>query len=461
MALIQINRFQGINEAVDKTLLTEEGVIVHNADVRHGVLRATKKPLKMDSVQLPNIKTLLNYYTASGSFLLASTSNSLYKLTGNTWTALTTSKNGGSCDYINNNIDGQDIIVISNGVDNVYKYDGAEIKELKMLGKSSDYSDLSNRAPKGAFLGLHYERLWIASDNFLYCSSVTANGGFDIEDFTTPTEPEWEVNNHGAEIFMYSNDGTKIKGMTVVYDDILIFKEKKIFRLWGTTPSQMQKVELFNATGAMADKSIVSTPSGCFFVHSDGIYLYNGNDTGKISQRIDKTWESIDKNNIDKAIAAFYNNKYILAVYSKGSSIRDIIIEYDILTEQFTTRTGYGVESFADYNNTLVFASYDGYLYAYDKGDTDTIIWQSPELTMAEGATEIEAVKLHTEGTGKIEISVITEKKEKVKQVDITKDGVKYISISNTGRGVSVKLKVLEGNINVRKCYVECGLDED
>ena len=87
-------------------------------------------------------------------------------------------------------------------------------------------------------------------------------------------------------LFNHKASGTKIKGMAVVYDDILIFKERKIYRLWGTDPSQLQKVELFNASGAIADKSIISTPQGCFFVHKDGIYLYDGSNVAKISQKI-------------------------------------------------------------------------------------------------------------------------------------------------------------------------------
>lgn len=461
MALIQINQFKGINEAIDPTLISEESVIAHNVSLRDGTLKHTKKPLQIANSNLSGIKTIMSYYKDGEPILIGATDDTVYKWTGSNWSAITTGKKGGVYDYINNNIDSKDIIVMSNGVDNIFKYDGTEVKELKMLGKDSDYSDTSNRAPKGSYLGLHYERLWIANDNYLYCSSVTANAGFDIEDFTTPTEPEWEVNNHGAEIFMYSNDGTKIKGMAVVYDDILIFKERKIFRLYGTTPSNMQKVELFNSSGAIADKSIMSTPNGAFFVHKDGIYLYDGSNVSKISQKIDKLWATIDKSKIDTAVASFFDNKYILAVKTINSTSKDLIIEYDTLTGNFTSRSGYSVESFVEYKDELLFASSDGYLYSYDKGEADNLIWQGSELTIPEGSIEIEAVKLHTTGTGQIKVSVITEKKTKEKVIDIVKDGVKYISINNVGRGASIKIEQLQGNIIIRKCYIEYDLDED
>ena len=461
MALVQINKFMGLNEAVDPTLLGEESAMVHNASVRYGTLNYTRKPLKIAGSQLQGIKTIMSYYKDGQAILIGATDNAVFKWNGSSWLPITSGKTSGVYDYVNNNVNDEDIIVMSNGVDNIFKYNGEEVKELRMLGANSDYEDETNRAPKGAYLGLHYERLWIANDNYVYCSSVTANGGFDIEDFTTPTEPEWEVNNHGMELFMYSNDGTKIKGMAVVYDDILIFKERKIFRLWGTNPSQMQKVELFNSSGAIADKTIVSSTQGAFFVHKDGIYLYNGSDVSKISQKIDKTWDTIDKSKLDTAVAYFWNNKYILAVQRYGSKTKDLIIELDLLTNNFTTREGYSVESFVEFADELVFASSDGYLYRYDRGEADNMEWKSGEITIADGAIEIEGVKLHTEGTGKLEVSVITEKKVKTKIVDIVKDGVKYISINNTGRGASVYIKQLEGSLNIRKCYIEYDVDAD
>lgn len=461
MALLQINKFMGLNEAIDPSLLSEESVVVHNASVRYGTLNSTRKPLKIDASKLDGIKTIMTYYNAGQPLLIGATNNAVYKWNGTAWVEICKGKNSGVYDFINNNVNDEDIIVMANGVDNVFKYNGEEVKELRLKGANSDYNDLSNRAPRGAYLGLHYERLWIANDNYVYCSSVTANGGFDIEDFTTPTEPEWEVNNHGMELFMYSNDGTKIKGMAVVYDDILIFKERKIFRLWGTNPSQMQKVELFNASGAIADKTILSTPRGAFFVHKDGIYQYDGSNVAKISQKIDKTWDTIDKSKIDTAVAYFWDNKYILAVQRYGSENKDLIIELDTLTNNFTTRDGYSVESFVEFADELVFASSDGYLYRYDRAENDCIEWKSGEMTIADGNIEIEAVKLHTEGVGKLELTVETEKKSKTKTVEITKDGVRYISINNTGRGASIHIKQLEGNLNIRKCYIEYDVDVD
>lgn len=459
--LYTIQKFDGLNESVDRTLLETEASKIINADIRKGVLNYTKAPKKIEDSFLDGIHTLMRYSTDKAHYLLASTNDSIYKWSNNSWSKIIGNKKSAIYDYINNNVDSKDIIVWSNGLDNIEKYDGTEVKELKMKGASSDYSDTKNRAPKGAFLALHYERLWIANDNYLYCSSVTANGGFDLEDFTTPTEPEWEVNNHGAEIFMYSNDGTKIKGLAVVYDDIIIFKERKVFRLWGTTPSQMQKVELFNATGAIADKTITSTPQGCFFVHRDGIYLYDGSNVSKVSQKIQDTWDTINQDYIEHAVGYFWDNKYILAVSTREDGEKDLIIELDTLTSQFVIRTGYNVRSFVEFNNKLIFSSSDGYVYEYNEGDREPLEWESAEITIPDGVVEVESVRVHTVGTGRIEVSIVTEKKVKKKELDIVKDGVKLISLNNAGRGAVIRIKVLTGDVVIRKVYLEYDVDVD
>ena len=87
--------------------------------------------------------------------------------------------------------------------------------------------------------------------------------------------------------------------------------------------------------------------------------------------------------------------------------------------------------------------------------------WMSGEITIANGSIETEAIKVHIEGTGTIEASIISEKKEKTKTVKITDSGVKSISLNNNGRGITIKLKVKDGNLTIRKVYLEYDIDED
>ena len=466
------DKFGGINTGVDSSLIGQDAVMIENATVRSGAIEPVRGPVKMDYSYVQGLNSLMSYYRYGQHEIMCSgtgtVSNAIWEWRNFGWQHIATNLiNIGKFGWVNTNIDGKDLFIFSNGIDPVMKYDGSKTTELKMLGKDSDYNNSGNRAPKGRHLVMHYDRLWIADDYDVYCSSVTANGGIDIEDFTTPTEPESEVNQHGAHISMYTYDGTRIVGMKAVFDDILIFKEKKIFKLYGTGPDNLQKIELFNATGAIAPRSIVSTPHGAFYINNDGIYMYNGSNVTKISNKIQKTWDSLFWRNSDimlsMSVGIFHDNRYIVFVRGSSTSlVHTTVFEFDILTGEFTTRNlPYAVSDAINFRDKVIFACpADGYMYEYDAGEIVPFTWESGSLVSPNATIEVDNIKLNTTGTGKVEISASNEKRTKKKIIDITKDGLKVKSFSINGSQVKFKIKLLEGNLTIRKFDIEYELDE-
>lgn len=461
MNYYQIKQFKGINEAIDETQITTEASTLINGTVRNGSLINTKQPLLVEaSKTLPNIKNLMVYYNDSQQILLASTNNGIYRWNGTLWQSIHTGYANGDFDYVCNNVDSKDIIVWTNGIDPVEVFDNTTIRPLKKLGKNSDVLNNENRAPKGNFLTMHNERLVIADKQNLYFSTVTANNGFDIDDFTTPTDEE-NSNQHGAEIFLYSADGTEIKGLSVIFDDIIIFKEKKIYRIFGTSPSNYQKVELFNASGAIADKSIVSTPHGAYFVQRTGIFMYDGSNCAKISSKLNEIWKTLDQDAISKCVAYYWDDRYILSVQRLGSNKKDLIIELDTLTNEWTVREGINAESFVEFERELLFCSSDGNIYRYDRGSNAPMIWESGIFTIPEGVIDLDQLKIYLDGVGTIKFSVETEKKTKTKTVKFTGQTSKVIQMSSSGRMMKFKIEILSGNFSIKKFVAEYTIDAD
>lgn len=467
------NKFLGINRAIDSSLISEECVNITNADIRDGTLKCVKGLKPMEYSGLRGAKNLFSFYRYGTHDLLAfdDTRGALWRWEGTGWKHFIEGLNNYyDFDYANFNVNGADVIIFTNGKDNVKIYNGVFIKDLKMKGASSP-EGVDNKAPKGSFCCIHYDRLWIADEHNVYCSSVTANGGIDIDDFTTPTEPESEVNQHGAQIFMYTDDGSKITGMKSIFDDILVFMDKRIFKLVGTTPSNLQKVEIFTAIGAISAKTIVTTPHGCFFMASDGIYLYNGSTVEKISQKIQPIIDNIWSFYKDRSRAVYHNNRYILSTpyYISGFQNSTIVIEYDVLTGNFTTRelAGQNVKDMIIFNDkvtmivdTIVDSTDDDGLFYYENGDIMPYTWESGSLTSANANIEVDNIKLNTTGRGKVEITATNEKRSKVKILDIKKDGLINKSLSISGSQIKFKLKLLEGNVNIKKFDIEYELDE-
>ena len=50
---------------------------------------------------------------------------------------------------------GEDVLILTNGIDNVKVYNGA-ISDLKREGNGSDPNKEDNKAPKGKFVEVHY-----------------------------------------------------------------------------------------------------------------------------------------------------------------------------------------------------------------------------------------------------------------------------------------------------------------
>jgi hypothetical protein len=461
----KLGPINGLNLAIDESLLKpSETPSSMNVEIDTGIFKTSLGITKYVATSLSGLDTIMTYYKDKVGYILVGASNKLYKLSGSTFTEIASGFSSSSFDSVNNNVNSEDVIVITNtsGSDNVKVYNGTTVRDLKRNGaSSSDASD--NKAPHGKFIELHYERLWLADDNSLYISK-----DFDIDDFTTPTD-ENEVNMHGAEIVAYSNDGSKIIGLKVIFDDVVIFKEKSIFKIYGTNPTVYQKVQIFSSNGAIADKSIVATSKGAFFINKDGIYVYDGTNVNLISQKITPIFRRINVNAITKAVAYYWNDKYILAIPVDGSTENNLIIEYDLSTKEFITRTGFSVRSFADLGDKLLFTS-NNYIYQYNTGTTidgDVINanWETglSDFEMPNAVKEVSLIYFTGKGTGQVKISCISEKKTKFKIVDLTSSNKVYrLNINNKGRLIKFKIENVSGSpIEIKGFNAVYELDED
>jgi hypothetical protein len=377
------NFIGGLHEEVDYSLLkNNEASSLQNVNLDDGVLKSARVP----SIYLSSIpgvpKSIMTYYRNNVPYLMAIINGHLYKYDGTVWTDLGggLDVNASVYDYINDNVQSNDVFVFTNGVDNVKIYEGgAGFRDLKKLGYTSA-ADPVNNTIKGKYMVLHYERLWIADDNGLY-ASTSDRAGFDIEDFTTPTDVT-EVNQHGAEVVLYTNDGTKVIGMSVVFDDIIIWKERSIHKIFGTDPSNYQKIS-FSAKGGISDKSIAVHETGAFFIDRAGIYFYNGTQALPISNPIKKTWKTLSIEDMQKAVGFIYNDKYIL-------SVGNIVIEYDITNKNFVINSGYKVDAVTDYKNKTLISQGDTNIYEYAINDiNNAFLILSPLLAALYAALKV------------------------------------------------------------------------
>ena len=451
----KISSFQsGINEYYsDGIIKPYEAVKAYNCDTSQGSLATFNNPsivYTMDN----EISSLTAYYGVSDSTMLIANGNSLSKPDKTKVYNIS----GAKLDYLNFEYNGNRILIGASSEDTPFLYDGNTARKIKNRrkkyndeGELCGYIDangvehktentIETYAPKGDFIELHYDRLWIAGDkenpDRVYFSTTNVNGA-DIEDFTVPLAEEEEINMHGGFLDVRSYDGGKIIAMKVIFNSIILFKNKTAYKIYGSSPSNYQLVQIFSCNGAIADKSIVAGNNGAYYLNSDGIYFYDGTNTSLVSQKIKKVIASMNKNYANKAVGSYYDNKYYLAIPTGDSDKNNTLIVFDVVNNSFTILHIDNITGFLDYENEIYYSSENNIKNLF-KGETPLdLYWETPMYDFLEKTSrkQSETIYFRAKGNGKIKFTLISESKQKELIVDLT-DTEKFYKkkLKNKGR---------------------------
>lgn len=461
----------GINQSVDPQLINaHQAYMAENCDISSGTLKRSKGSIKhSEAVLSGSVSSMMKYHTGSSGHILAAYGSNVYKLVGDTLTSIGSGFKSDVFDYINYQSGVLEMMVFCNGVDNTKVYNGTTLRDLKFKGKDSAAGS-SNLAPKGKYIELHKERAWIAGDpnapNTIYCSTP-----FDADDWTVPVTEE-EVNMHGATFDIPTWDGGVIIGLKSIFDEILVFKNKNVFRIFGTHPGNFGVQEVFNSvSGEIVDKTIAGIDRVGFWLSSDGIYMFDGSSSIKISRVVQDYFDTINKDHVDKSVGAVYNNKYIVFVPTGSSTVPNMAFEYDIQAGNFMIRKpGGNIKSMIEWRNNLILGMNDGSFLEYNKGDTyngEDIVsfWQTGYMTLNKQNAKktLERLYFVARGSGKLYIECKTERKTVVKSVELTPELKDYrLRIRNKGRIYSFKFYNENGNFfELKQPHFIFDVDED
>ena len=126
-------------------------------------------------------------------------------------------------------------------------------------------------------------------------------------------------------------------------DNLMVFNRNSIHLIANTTSLQAASTKLLtNEVGCVARKSITQIGNQVIFLSDNGVYStqffdeYNlrGTDT-PLSEPINVTIQRINKAHWDKSVAAYFDNRYFLAVPLDTSTKNNAIIIYNFLNKQW------------------------------------------------------------------------------------------------------------------------------
>jgi hypothetical protein len=492
---IYIDNFAGgINEALaENNIKKNESPNSQNVDVSDGNLKRCPGITPFTSAALPGpIGSMMAYYAGEAGQLLVASNGGVYRYQNGAFQLISSGYTNNIFTGVNFKTD-KDVFIFGNGVDNTKVYDGSSVQDLRnravirdeegnisyyLAGYDADGNEIHfnsdaecpGLAPKSAFWDMSNERLWCADAQNAYFNTSN-DDGFDINDWMNVSYPEWEKNQHGGSIMIYSNDGGVNIGLKVVFDDVLIFKSTAIFKIFGTYPGEYRKVQLFSANGAIADKSIVKSNYGAFFLDKDAIYLYGGTETRPISEKINKTYKNLNKTYLKDAVAVFNDNKYIVAVPEGNSTVNNLIIIYDVLSRTFDLRRGYTVTDFIVFKDQVLFSSTNGKIYILDTGESYdgqaiNAFYETGNSDFGNPNYEktVEEVHFTASGNGMLRVLISTDRNPAGKYKDITLTAsprVFHLNINARGTWMKFKIQNINGSyFDVKSLKIICDADK-
>ena len=459
MSTFKIKNFLGgLNQSADESVLAvNQSRNAQNVDVSSGTLKTINGYSKYIATACPAaITRLMKFYktnTSTGvttSYLLAATATAIYYWTGSAWSALATSLTSGDWDYLNYQISDTDVIIMGNGADVMKKWDG------------STFANLGGTPPVAKSIAIHAERLW---------ATGVKSAPNDIY-YSDDLNPEnWTI---GAEtagvIYLPTWDGGVCLGVSNIFSDLVIFKTSSIWRVLGTYPSVYEVKQVYSATGAIAEKTIVSGADKAYFLSKDGLFAYNGVSADTLLG--DKAQDIVINETYAKnAVSIIHKNKLYCAFPEGTSTTNNAVFVYDILANTLMIWRGLAVTDFMEYEDKLLFSTTGGYVGQIDENATTfdgtniVAYWETPfqDLDAFRVTKTADTLYFYAKGNGMLRVDVTFDSKTRTKTVTLTPNGKLYaLPLNIEGRRFKFKFSNISGsNFELTQPELTYEADED
>jgi len=312
--------------------------------------------------------SLLNdsFYDISGTSLYDDEDRLLYDDSGVSFLNATAFSNYGSPlitpDALFQFITFLDKVFMTNGVDNPLYWDGTgviqemtlptNIKHPKFIRQFMGYVFLADSEVNGVRQGsrlnwstINSADVWLDSD-FAYIS--------------------W-------------NDGEDITGIEVLGDRIVIFKDRSIWigQFTGDVdiPFQFQRTQ--SHVGCVSGYSIQNVANSLVFMSEDGLYMFDGNQSQKLSNRINDTFYGgnlvVNKNSV--SMYQKYKNRTWWSNTISGTVEASRVIMWDDYNNAFSIYSGMNPSAmcmaYSGGRELPIFGDYNGMVYRADQGLDD------------------------------------------------------------------------------------------
>ena len=290
--------------------------------------------------------------------------------------------------------------------------------------------------------------------------------------YSAPYDPtDWEANEEipedgAGDVMQPSWDGDSFTGLKAFGDQLIAFKEHRVWRIMGTNPGEYQFTEQFGG-GAPFINTVAVDGERIYMVDLNGVSVYDGMNVSPAYQRMfDGIWRTVNRDAMDQMCAVMHEKRYYLALPVNGSTVNNALLVFDQTDNTILYYTDFKIESFMILNGNLYATSsdlpgktlilkYDSWVSGRASGAATK--WVSPWMDfgtkqLTKGGFELYFMPEVQEEAVTLSISIQTEKKTKTKNYTVQpldsstrKFRHKKLHFSGAGRRFRIIIETADG----------------
>lgn len=455
---------KGIYQAAgDTNISTDYAYRAHNIRTERGLLATSYGTTRALPALGEPIETLTRFYRRTrpddADVFVAGAGGKLYTYTMGTegWIVRGEGYASNKWSYVTyeavENGETVDILILSNPLDGMVTIFGSDLRaEEKSLTIGEDYADV-----KFAVLGRYAERIF-GTGAPGYPDSVFYSRPYDPFNWTdVPETPELG----GGVINQPTWDGDSFMALETFGGYLLAIKNRTVFEIRGTDPSSFTITQAFGTDGPIEARTIQTDMQTMFFLAQSGIGMYDGATLRLLSR--DALYETMRMrmdNAQTLATAAMNDHVYYLALAVRDDPVdyvteNNIVVEFDTERGTFMLRRGMRVKDLYALGGKMYFTQADAPYEVLNYSDESArgylgmpmeSLWQTPWMDLGKAYMKRDFVLRFTaeadEGDMPVELTVITDRKEKTKTVILQKQRKDYrVKIQTSGVRVMLRIR--------------------
>lgn len=221
-----------------------------------------------------------------------------------------------------------------------------------LSSSAKTFADLDSVASGDGFSGVNFNFFGSYIPKYIeQNNNVMFSAGFSSAPstvwFSDIGAPETYQSDYNFEV--RTNDGDKITGQKTYNNQVIVTKERSFHKIIGSTPDDLQLVELSTEFGNLSNKSMVEVDQKLLWLDKRGILEFNGSSWQIISTPVEPMFRRMNLAAASKAVAVNhqYRNQVWFGIPIDGSTTNNLTVVFDYLVGGWTFFDGFSPASLA------------------------------------------------------------------------------------------------------------------